>query len=62
MKAMRAVLFFNDGWSIHMAMSKAGFNGNWSKDSSISTHPLIKTIRAMNRDNFYNKKKLIKGE
>lgn len=55
-RAMKAVLLFNDGWSIHMAMSQAGFGSNWNTKKEIVQHPLVKTIRAMNQDNKKNKK------
>ena len=49
-KAMKAVLFFQDGWSLGMSMSKAGFTASWAEKIEIISHPLIKTIRAMSRN------------
>jgi len=50
MKCMKAVLFFNDGWSLSMSMSKAGFLNRWRGQPEVFDHPLIKTIRAMSID------------
>jgi hypothetical protein len=49
-KAMKAVLFFQDGWSLSMSMSKAGFTASWAEKIEIISHPLIKTLRAMSRN------------
>lgn len=47
--AMKAILFFNEGWSLSMSMSKAGFAANWADKQYIASHSLIKTLREMSR-------------
>lgn len=48
--AMKAILFFNDGWSLSMSMSKAGFAANWGDKREITSHSLVKTLREMSRN------------
>lgn len=58
-KAMKAVMLFNDGWSMNMSMSKAGFVATWNSVAEIRNHPLVKTIKSLNDDNLKKKRKLI---
>lgn len=48
--AMKAILFFNDGWSLSISMSKAGFAANWGDKREITSHSLVKTLREMSRN------------
>lgn len=48
--AMKAILFFNEGWSLSMSMSKAGFSANWGDKREITSHSLVKTLREMSRN------------
>lgn len=58
-KAMKAVMLFNDGWSMNMSMSKAGFTSTWNGQAEVANHPLIKTLKAINKDNHKKKQSLM---
>lgn len=49
--AMKAKFFFEQGWSMNMSMSKAGFTSTWNGQASVVGHPIIKALKALNKEN-----------
>ena len=49
MKAMKAILFFQDGWSLTISMSKAGFPTDWRRHENINNHLFVNKLRDLYR-------------
>lgn len=55
MKAMKAVLLYDEGWSINVSMCKAGFTSTWNGQEGVKDHPIVKALKALNKDNMRRK-------
>lgn len=49
----KAQALFYDGWSLPLAMCKAGFSSSWTAVSRIKEMDIVKKMIAENRERFY---------
>lgn len=53
--------YFDEGWSIHVAMNKAGFKGNWQTRKDIVTNHVIVKMIEENNERFNKKRRINLG-
>lgn len=51
--------YFDEGWSIHVAMNKAGFKGNWQTKGEIVKNHVIKKMLNDNNERWKNKRMIL---
>ncbi len=59
-RAELAKQYFDEGWSIHVAMRKAGFKATWQNRGDVVTNHVIKQMIEDNNKRWENKRKTLK--
>lgn len=57
LKILKAVDYFEQGWSLNVAMSKAGFSGNWSQ-TSVANNITVIDLRRLQLIRIHERRKL----